>query len=91
MANLGTLEGISQARNELYARLEAGTVDDKRAASMERVLRGQVELKATIPLRMLSLVVGKARGSTAAERYAERLTKILITFTTGEEPEALTP
>jgi hypothetical protein len=87
MANLSTLDGISEARNDLYSKLEAGTIDDKRAAQMERVLRGQVELKAHVPIRLLNVV--KTVKGTRAEAHMARLVRTLIHFTTGEDVPAL--
>jgi hypothetical protein len=87
MANLSSLEGISDARNDLYSKLEAGTIDDKRAAQMERVLRGQVELKAHVPIRLLNVV--KAVKGTRAEGHMHTLVRTLLKFTTGEDVPAL--
>jgi len=87
MADLSTLSGISDARNDLYGKLEAGTIDEKRAAQMERVLRGQVELKATVPIRLLNIV--KAVKGTQAEQHIGPLVRSLLKFTTGEEVPAL--
>jgi hypothetical protein len=87
MADLSTLNGISEARNELYSKLEAGTIDDKRAAQMERVLRGQVDLKATMPIRLLNVV--KNSKNPRAEAHMAYLISTLIRFTTGEDPAML--
>lgn len=84
MANLTTLEGISDARNDLYAKLEAGTLDDKRAMQMERVLRGQTELKAHVPIRLLNVV--KSVKGTQAEKFVGPLVEALLKFTTGQVP-----
>ena len=84
MANLSTLTGISEARNELYNKLEEGTINEQRAIAQERILRGQVDLKATIPMRLTSIVM-KAKGPAA--KYAEPLMSALIGFIDG--PEAL--
>jgi len=81
MANLATLEGISDARNELYAKLEAGQIDEKRASQMERILRGQTDLKATVPIRLLNTII-KAKGLTS-EKYGPQLLETLMRFTTG--------
>ena len=90
MANLSTLDGISDARNELYQKLESGTVDEKRAAQMERVLRGQTELKGTLPIRFVALL--KNMKGTTAEPYLVPLLSGLLKFTTGEGmPVALEP
>lgn len=87
MADLSTLNGISDARNDLYKKLEAGEITEIRAAQMERMLRGQESLKGTLPIRFLTVMM-KAKG-TAAEQYVVPLVKGLLKFTTGEELEAL--
>jgi hypothetical protein len=81
MVNLSTLEGISDARNDLYVKLEAGLIDEKKASQMERILRGQTELKATVPIRLLNTII-KAKGATS-EQYGPQLLDVLMRFTTG--------
>jgi hypothetical protein len=84
MADLSTLDGISDARNDLYNKLEKGEINEIRAAQMERVLRGQESLKAHVPIRLLN-VVTKAKGGQA-EMQVGLLIRALLRFTTGEEP-----
>jgi hypothetical protein len=81
MADLSSLEGISEARNDLYNRLDAGELSEARASQMERVLRGQESLKAHVPIRLLN-VMTKMKG-TSAEQYVAPLVKGLLKFTTG--------
>lgn len=84
-SDLSNLQGISRARETLYERLDNAEITETRALAQERVLRGQVELKATIPLRLLSIVAkSKNKG---VEKYGTPLMKALLTFTTGEIPE----
>lgn len=85
MADLATLDGISKARNDLYSKLESGEISEARALAQERVLRGQSELKATIPLRLLS-IIAKAKNP-GVSRHGEALMRSLIGFVNG--PEAL--
>lgn len=89
MADLSTLQGISDARNDLYNKLESGALDERRALSMERVLRGQQSIKADVPIRLFGLLV-KTKG-TSAERYAPHLMRSLLKFTTGEDMPAELP
>ena len=63
MANLATLGGISEARTELYNKLEAGEIPEQRANIMERGLRGQVELKGTLPLKFIQ-TMARYKGGT---------------------------
>jgi len=81
MADLSTLDGIADARNELYRRLEHGEITEARAAAQERLLRGQESLKGNLPLRLLT-VMAKLKG-TNAEPYVGPLAKALLKFTTG--------
>lgn len=83
MASIQTLEEISEARGKVYDDLAVGKIDDKRAMTIERVLRGQTELKAAVPLRALA-IVAKARNPNIG-KHGERLMKALLKFTTGEE------
>lgn len=85
MADLSTLTGISDARNDLYNKLEAGNISEAKATGMERILRGQESLKAHVPIRLLGIVT-KWKGSQA-EKYVERLVRDLLVFTGG--PKAL--
>lgn len=87
MADLSTLDGISDARNELYRRLDLGEITEAKAAAQERILRGQESLKGNLPLRFL-LAMTKLKG-TRAEPYVEPLAKALLRFTTGESTRAL--
>ena len=87
MANLQTLEGLSQAREDLYTKLEKGEITEGRALGMERLLRGQESLKAHVPIRLLS-VIAKYRGPKA-EQYSRPLIIALTKFTTGEDITAL--
>jgi len=81
MADLSTLNGISEARSKLYTELEKGKINEARALAQERVLRGQVELKATIPLRLVA-IIAKSKGA-AAQKYAEPLMRTLLGFVGG--------
>jgi len=82
MADLSTLDGISSARNELYRKLESGEITEARAAAQERILRGQEQLKGSLPLRFI-LAMSKLK-STRAEPYIEPLAQALLKFTTGD-------
>ena len=70
MADLSTLNGISDARTDLYNKLESGTVPEQRANIMERILRGQMMLKGELPLKFIKLMSsykgGKLEGYIAS-------------------------
>jgi hypothetical protein len=87
MADIRTLEGISEARNDLYNKLESASIDERRALQMERVLRGQESLKAHVPIRLLGVVL-RAKGAQA-EAYAKPLMQALHKFTTGRDMPAI--
>lgn len=87
MADLSNLNGISEARNHMYDSLERGEITEARAMAQERVLRGQSELKATIPLRLLS-IIAKSKNA-GVSKFGEPLMRALLNFTTGQEPETL--
>jgi len=74
MADLSTLQGISEARTDLYNKLEKGDIPEQRANILERVLRGQTFLHGDLRLKFMSLMAryknGKLEGyiaGTAAE------------------------
>ena len=85
--SIKTLDGISEARDDLYQKLVAGDISETRALAQERVLRGQVELKATVPLRMLSIVMKSKHAPI--QQYGEFLLKRIVKFTTGEDAPAV--
>src|SRR6266851_1979406 len=84
--DLQTLNGIGVERETMYEKLANGSITESRALAQERVLRGQSELKAAIPLRLLS-IIAKTRNPGVA-RYGEPLMKALLKFTTGSESDA---
>lgn len=69
MADLSTLNGISQARTDLYNKLDKGEVPEQRANIMERILRGQTTLKGELPLKFIKTMAsykgGKLEGYIA--------------------------
>ncbi len=85
MADLSTLNGIGEARNDLYGKLERGEVTEVKAMAQERILRGQSELKASIPLRLVN-IIAKAKNPKI-QAYAEPLMRALVGFVSG--PEAI--
>lgn len=80
MTDLSSLNGISDARSELYNRLAAGEIPEAKAVAMERILRGQESLKAHVPIRLLSIIT-RWKG-TQAEKFVTPLVENLLTFTT---------
>ena len=62
MADLSTLAGISDARTNLYNKLEEGGLPEQRANIMERILRGQTHLKGELPLKFIKTIAGYKGG-----------------------------
>ena len=60
--NLSTLDGISNAREDLYNKLIDGKVEREDANILERILRGQTHLKGDLQLKFLSLII-KNKGA----------------------------
>jgi hypothetical protein len=81
--NLKTLDGIADAREELYARLIAGEIPEMRAREAERMLRGQQVLKGDMRLKFLSMIL----GSKKFEPFAAELAQSISQFVNG--PAAL--
>lgn len=85
--NLSMLEGIAQAREQNYSDLVSGTITETNALAKERILRGQAELKANIPLRLIKIVATSKNAGVA--RYGEPMMRALLKFTVGDEGVAL--
>ena len=81
--NLRTLDGIAEARQEVFTKLMGGEIPENRAREDERMLRGQQELKGTLPLKFLGLISGNKKFEPFAAEMAQRIT----TFVNG--PAAL--
>jgi hypothetical protein len=82
MADLTNLDGMGKAYNDLYQKIESGEVDERKATTMIRALRGLESLKVTQPIRLLS-VVARFKG-TDGEKYVGPLVAGLVRFTAGE-------
>lgn len=87
MADLSTLNGISEARTELYNRLIAGDVPEPRANIAERILRGQQTLKGELPMRFIKLLSSYKGGKL--EGYIAGTAGDLAKFIEGGELDAL--
>lgn len=77
MANLQTLQGISDAREALFNKLEQGEVTEQRAREMERILRGQVSLKGELPLKAFRLITSNKKLEAYAATLAGTVTNFL--------------
>lgn len=84
-ADLSTLQGISEARQDVFVSLMAGEISEQKANVADRLLRGQTHLKGDLRLKFLKLVCG-LKGP-AFEPHQATLTAELGKFLT---PKALT-
>ena len=66
MADLTSLNGIAAARETLYSKLEDGAITEMRARECERILRGQTQLKAEVPMKFMKMVMGFKGGKFEA-------------------------
>jgi hypothetical protein len=82
---LQTLEGIGAAREDLYASTIKGEIPEKRAAVAGRLLKDQQDLKGTMRMKALSMVMGNKRFDV----FAADLAQGLVEFVNGprELPE----
>lgn len=81
--NLKTLDGIAEAREDLYGKLVLGEIPEVRAREAERMLRGQQILKGDMRLKFLSMIMGNKKF----EPFAADLAQSIATFVNG--PAAL--
>lgn len=77
--NLKTLDGIADAREDLYTKLIAGEIPEVRAREAERMLRGQQILKGDMRLKFLSMILGNKKF----EPFAAELTQSIASFVNG--------
>lgn len=85
MAELSTLSGISDARTDLYNKLEKGEVPETRANIMERILRGQTSLKGELPLKALKLIKTMGGDQDRFQEHAISIVKDLAGFLEGKK------
>lgn len=55
-ADLATLQGISEARTDLYNKLMAGEVSETRANVGDRILRGQTYMHGDLRLKFINTI-----------------------------------
>jgi hypothetical protein len=77
--NLKTLDGIADAREELYTRLIAGEIPEMRAREAERMLRGQQVLKGDMRLKFLGMILGNKKF----DAFSAELTQAIAAFVNG--------
>jgi len=75
--NLQTLDGIAEAREEVFTKMMAAEIPESRAREAERMLRGQQDLKGTLRLKFLALVMGNKRFEPFAADLAQAITSFV--------------
>lgn len=63
MADINTLHGIAEARNELYNQVKSGEVPEARATVLERLLRGQTYVCGDLPMKYLNMTAKLKPGA----------------------------
>ena len=59
--NLKTLNGINEARNDIFNRAMAGEIPESRAALAEKMCRGAKEMNGDLRLKAIQMVEGIKR------------------------------
>ena len=72
--NLQTLDGIGEAREEVFTKMMNAEIPETRAREAERMLRGQQDLKGTMRLKFLALVMGNKKFEPFAADLAQAVT-----------------
>ena len=72
--NLQTLDGIAEAREEVFSKMMNAEIPETRAREAERMLRGQQDLKGTMRLKFLALVMGNKKFEPFAADLAQAVT-----------------
>lgn len=75
--NIQTLDGIGAAREEIFTKLYLGEIPESRADVAERMLRGQQDLKGTMRLKFLALVMNNKKFEPFAADLAQAITNFV--------------
>jgi len=87
MADLQSLAGIAQAREDLYRKMEDRSIPERQAQIQARLLEDQVKLKLAIPSRLLAII---SKGTSAqVKKHGGRVLAGILEFATGEELPAI--
>ena len=62
MADLSNLQGISEARTDLYNKLLQGEIPEARANVADRILRGQTYMHGDLRLKFIKTISGYKGG-----------------------------
>lgn len=75
--NLKTLDGIAQAREEVFTKLMAGEIPELRAREAERMLRGQQQLKGDMRLKFLGMILGNKKFEVFSADLAQGISEFV--------------
>lgn len=77
--NIRTLDGINDARNEIFNKFMGGEVAETRATVADRMLRSAKELNGDLVLKAIAMTSGNKRFEAFTADNVQRLT----TFVNG--------
>jgi hypothetical protein len=75
--NVKTLDGINEARNDIFNRAMAGEIAESRAALAEKMCRGAKELNGDLRLKAIAMAAGIKRLDPFLVELANGLTSFV--------------
>jgi hypothetical protein len=75
--NVKTLDGINEARNDIFNRAMAGDIAESRAALAEKMCRGAKELNGDLRLKAIAMAAGIKRLDPFLVELANGLTSFV--------------
>jgi len=75
--NVKTLDGINEARNDIFNKAMAGEIPESRAALAEKMCRGAKELNGDLRLKALTVLGGNKRFETFSAELAQGITSFV--------------
>ena len=77
MYNVKTLDGINDARNDIFNKAMLGEIPESRAALAEKMCRGAKELNGDLRLKALAMVAGNKKFEPFAAELAQGVTQFV--------------
>jgi hypothetical protein len=75
MSDIRTLDGITEATNELYNAVKTGDIPEGRANVLTRILRGQTYISGDLRLKYLK-ALSAFKGSNAEKQIIDAVTDL---------------
>lgn len=72
--NVKTLDGINEARNDIFNKAAAGEIAESRAGLLDKMLRSAKELNGDLVLKAIALTAGNKRFDAFTAENVQRLT-----------------